>query len=95
MTDSSHKPSSVLTKFYRKKSEKGATYFSGRLGYARVALLKTSETGDDGSEVWNLVVSEPVHKRENGDGQRPREGSGNNERQPVAAAARGPVTARR
>ncbi|HEY1246197.1 MAG TPA: hypothetical protein VGF29_15330 [Hyphomicrobiaceae bacterium] len=46
-----------VTRLYRKKSEKGATYFVGRLGGARLALLKSNETADDGTEVWHLMIS--------------------------------------
>jgi hypothetical protein len=59
-----------LTRLFRKKSEKtGATYFSGRLGNARVVLLKSKDTADDGGEIWNLMVSE-APKRDNEAGQR-------------------------
>jgi hypothetical protein len=55
----SHAPSFALTRLFRKKSEKtGATYFTGRLGGARVVLLKSKETSEDGGEIWNLLVSE-------------------------------------
>jgi hypothetical protein len=56
--DKSHSPSFSLTRMFRKKSAQGATYFTGRLGGARIALLKSKETADDGTEIWNLVISE-------------------------------------
>ena len=62
-------PSFQLTRLFRKKSEKGATYFAGRLGNARLVLLKSSDTGDDGAEIWNLLISE-APKRDNEAGQR-------------------------
>jgi hypothetical protein len=56
-------PSIRVTKLYRKTSKNGATYFAGRWGGAKVALLKTNETGNDGEEIWNLVLSEaPAYK---------------------------------
>ncbi len=58
-------PSIRLTKLYRKTSKNDATYFTGRIGSAKVALLKSNETGDSGDEVWNLVLSEaPAYKAE-------------------------------
>ena len=52
-------------KLYRKTSKAGGTYFSGRWGGAKVALLKTNETGNDGEEVWALLLSEaPAYKPE-------------------------------
>jgi hypothetical protein len=70
----SRPPSFVLTRLYRKKSEKGSTYFQGRLAGARVALLKSNDVGNDGEEVWNLVVSEaPAAKRDSDASQRPQE----------------------
>lgn len=59
-------PSIRVCKLYRKTSKKsGSTYFAGRWGNAKVALLKTQETGNEGEEVWNLVLSEaPAYKTE-------------------------------
>jgi hypothetical protein len=73
-------PSFVLTKLYRKKSAKGATYFSGRLAGARIVLVKSAFTADDGAEIWNLLASEAPQKE--GSGQRTQEQNG---RQPQAA----------
>jgi hypothetical protein len=36
-----------LTKLYRKTSKSGATYFVGRLGGVRLALLKSKDVADD------------------------------------------------
>lgn len=51
-------PSFRIAKLYRRTSKAGGTYFSGRLGFAKVALVKSKETADDGAEVWSLKVSE-------------------------------------
>jgi hypothetical protein len=51
-------PSFTAAKLYRKTSAKGGTYFTGRMGGVKVALLKTNEVADDGSELWSLVFSE-------------------------------------
>jgi hypothetical protein len=53
-----------LAKLYEVKSRptdrnpNGKTYFRGRLGAARVALLQTDEFGDDGAPIWNLIVQD-------------------------------------
>ena len=69
----SHAPSFPLTRLYRKKSAQGATYFTGRLGGARIALLKSKEVADDGEEIWNLVVSEAPKRDEAGQRQEPQQ----------------------
>ena len=53
-----YKPSFTAARMYRKKSKTGATYFTGRMGSVKLALLKSKEAADDGSEIWNLVFSE-------------------------------------
>lgn len=65
-------PSFRLAKLYRKTSKSGATYFSGRLGFARATLLKSKEVGDDGAEIWNLVISEAPQAKQD---DRPASGS--------------------
>jgi hypothetical protein len=51
-----------VTRLYRKQSKEGRTYFTGRLGGARLALLKSNETADDGGEIWHLMISEAPQK---------------------------------
>lgn len=51
-------PSFTAAKLYRKTSAKGQTYFVGRLGGVKVALLKSRETADNGDEIWSLMFSE-------------------------------------
>jgi hypothetical protein len=50
MTTTSFPPSITVAKLYRKTSAKGATYYTGRWGGAKIALLKSNEVADDGSE---------------------------------------------
>lgn len=59
-------PSFTAAKLYRKTSAKGVTYFAGRLGGVKVALLKSKETADNGDEIWSLIFSEaqPYKPRE-------------------------------
>jgi hypothetical protein len=51
-------------KLYRRKSEKGNTYFTGRWGGARVTLFKSKEVADDGGEIWSLMLAEAPAKRD-------------------------------
>ncbi len=62
-----YKPSFTATRMFRKTSAKGTTYFSGRLGGVKVALVKSNELAEDGSEIWNLLFSEaaPYQRRDN------------------------------
>ena len=53
-----HAPSFTAAKLYRKQSKTGGTYFTGRLGGVKVALIKSNETADDGGEIWSLLFSE-------------------------------------
>jgi hypothetical protein len=79
----------TLTRLYRKKSEKtGATYFTGRLANARVVLLKSKDTSDDGAEIWNLLISE-APKRDNEAGQRQEPPNSQPERQQAARSWQG------
>jgi hypothetical protein len=57
-------PSFRIAKLYRRTSKAGATYFSGRLGFAKIALLKSKETAEDGGEIWSLMVSEAPQRSE-------------------------------
>jgi hypothetical protein len=67
-----HSPSFPLTRLFRKSSKEGKTYFTGRLGGARIALLKSKETAEDGGEIWNLVVSEAPKREDAGQRQEQR-----------------------
>ena len=52
-------------KLYRETSKAGGTYFAGRWGGAKIALVKTQEIGNDAEEVWALLLSEaPSYKPE-------------------------------
>ncbi len=51
-------PSFRVCKLYEKQSKAGTRYYAGRWGGAKVALLKTNETGDGGDPIWALVLSE-------------------------------------
>ncbi|HXF55280.1 MAG TPA: hypothetical protein VNK52_14280 [Hyphomicrobiaceae bacterium] len=58
MSNSNYPPSFPVAKLYRRKSEKGTTYFVGYWGGARVTVLKSKQTTEDGTEIWSLLLSE-------------------------------------
>lgn len=72
---SDYGPSFAAAKLYRKKSAKGTTYFVGRMGGVKVALVKSRETAENGDEIWSLMFSEaqqkPKDKAPQTDHQRP------------------------
>jgi len=51
-------PSFTAAKLYRNSSAKCVTYFVGRCGGVKVALLKSKEIADNGDEIWSLIFSE-------------------------------------
>ena len=56
-------PSIKAARLFEKKSEKsGATYFTGRLGFMKVVLVKAKEPAEDGTPIWNLLLSEAPQK---------------------------------
>jgi hypothetical protein len=62
-------------RLFRKASQAGNTYFTGRWGGARVALLKSNETADDGGEIWNLMLAEAPARSTSGPWPKPPNGS--------------------
>jgi hypothetical protein len=55
---SSYGPQIQATRLFEKTSASGNTYFMGRWGNCRITLLKAREPAEDGTPVWNLVLSE-------------------------------------
>lgn len=51
-------PRITALRLFKNTSANGTTYFTGRWGLLKVALLKSNALSDDGSEIWNLVFSE-------------------------------------
>lgn len=47
-----------LCRVYEKTSAKGNTYMTGRLAGAKVAILKSRDVADDGSPIWDIVLSQ-------------------------------------
>jgi len=62
-------PSFQIARLFRKKSASGNTYFTGRLGGARVSLLKSRDVADDGGEIWSLMIAEAPQRQQEGERQ--------------------------
>lgn len=54
---SNYGPNVKIARLYKKTSAKGNDYFTGRIGMAKVAMMKSRETADDGGEIWEIVLS--------------------------------------
>jgi len=61
-------PSIKLCTLYKCESQGGKVYFRGRMGGAKVAIVQTTKTTDDGQEIWSLLASEAPKKAEDGVG---------------------------
>jgi hypothetical protein len=62
MTQSNYGPSVPLCRLYERVSKNGNPYLTGRLGAAKIAVLKSNEVSDDGVPIWNVVLSEAAAK---------------------------------
>lgn len=56
-------PKVQLCRIYKKTSKSGNEYFTGRLGGAKIAVLKSREVADDGGEIWNVILEPTSEKR--------------------------------
>ena len=65
---SDYGPQVKLARLYEKTSKTGNQYFVGRLGMAKIAVLKSKEVAEDGSPMWDVLLqeapSEPRRKPE-------------------------------
>jgi hypothetical protein len=68
----SYPPSFTAAKLYRKTSKTGSTYYVGRLGGIKVAVVKSNETVESGDEVWNLLFSEAAPYQSSAAEQQPK-----------------------
>jgi hypothetical protein len=59
---SDYGPQVKLARLYEKTAKTGNQYFVGRLGMAKVAVLKTKEVAEDGSPMWDVLLSEAPTK---------------------------------
>ena len=57
-------PPIVAARLRKRISKKGAEYLAGYMGLVRVVVLKTNETADDGSEIFNLIFSQAKERRQ-------------------------------
>jgi hypothetical protein len=71
---SNYGPSIPLTRLYERVSKSGNHYLTGRLGAARISILKSQELTDDGTPIWNVLLQEgpPPKAAENGEGDQRR-----------------------
>lgn len=60
-------PSVPLCRLYERVSAKGNHYLVGRLGGAKISILKSSDTTDDGVPIWNVLLQQAPHKADNGE----------------------------
>jgi hypothetical protein len=51
-------PHVVLCLLYEKTSSKGAQYFVGRLGKAKIAVLRSRESSESGDLVWEVRLEQ-------------------------------------
>jgi hypothetical protein len=74
MTTNGNYPQSLrVARLYRKTSANGNTYFTGRWGGARISLLKSKDTADDGGEIWDVMLAEALPpKQQNSVAEDPR-----------------------
>lgn len=79
-------PSIPLCRLYERTSKKGTHYLTGRLGAAKVVILKSSGTTDDGAPIWNVLVSPAPQSQK--PAARPAAEAKPREGQPEAGAAR-------
>jgi hypothetical protein len=88
---SDYGPQVKLARLYEKKSKTGNQYFIGRLGMAKVAVLKSKEVAEDGSPMWDVLLQEASSEQR-------RKPEAREEAQPEAtapAAAAAPYSAKR
>lgn len=63
-------PQLPLCRLYERVSKNGAHYLTGRLGGAKVAVLRSKDTTDDGVPIWNVVLSEAPQAKRSDAGER-------------------------
>ena len=55
---SDYGPSIKIARLYERESRNGNRYFAGRLGYAKIVILKSDHTADDGTPIWDVLLQE-------------------------------------
>jgi hypothetical protein len=51
-------PAIMLTQMRQRVSRKGDAFLEGRLGLAKVLLLQSNKSDEDGNPIWNLCFQE-------------------------------------
>ena len=59
---SEYGPSVKLCTLYKCESQGGKVYYRGRMGNAKVAIVQTSKTTEEGQEIWSMLLSEAPKK---------------------------------
>lgn len=54
----SYPPQVRLGRLYEKTSKSGNVYLSGRIGMARIVIVKSREPTDDGTAMWDILLSQ-------------------------------------
>lgn len=57
-SDQKYGPSITVARLYERVSKNGNHYLVGRMGMAKIAILKSADTTDDGVPIWNIVLQE-------------------------------------
>ncbi len=74
MSNTTFAPSFTAARLFEKTSAKGNTYLTGRMGSIRVTLMKSRETAEDGSPIWEMKFAEAPPYQPKSDGK-PARGS--------------------
>lgn len=63
MAADSYPPQVRLGRVYEKTSKStGNVYLSGRIGLARVVIVKSRDVADDGTAIWDILLSQASAK---------------------------------
>ncbi len=64
---SDYGPQVKLTRLYERTSKKtGNQYFTGRLGAAKVVMLKSREVTEEGGAIWDVLLQEGSNEPKRG-----------------------------
>ena len=55
---SDYGPSIKIARIYELESRNCNRYFAGRLGYAKLVILKSDKTSDDGTPIWDVLLQQ-------------------------------------
>ena len=52
-----------IARIYVRESGNGNRYFAGELGRAKIVILKSDHTADDGTPVWDVLLQEAPRQK--------------------------------